>query len=56
MYGGVYRSGKLGPYGMLDSDVKIIRSYDNFFDTTFDDDKEVPKEMSKDFGKKYFKQ
>ena len=36
MFGGVYRSGKLGPYATLDSDVKIVTDIDNFFDTTFD--------------------
>lgn len=36
MFGGVYRSGKLGPYATLDSDVKVVKDVDNFFDTTFD--------------------
>lgn len=36
MFGGVYRSGKLGPYATLDSDVKVVTDVDNFFDTTFD--------------------
>jgi hypothetical protein len=36
MFGGVYRSGKLGPYATMDSDVKIVTDNDNFFDTTYD--------------------
>lgn len=38
MFGGVYRSGKLGPYATLDSDVKVVTDVDNFFDTKFDTD------------------
>lgn len=36
MIGGVFRSGKLGPYANMDSNVKIIKTYNNFFDTKFD--------------------
>ncbi len=36
MLGGVYRSGKLGPYATLDSDVKIVTDDNNFFDTKFE--------------------
>lgn len=38
MIGGVYRSGKLGPYGNISSETKIVSETDNFFDTKFDDD------------------
>ena len=36
MFGGVYRSGKLGPYATMDSDVKVVTDNNNFFDTKFD--------------------
>jgi hypothetical protein len=52
MRGGIYRSGKLGPYATLDSEVKIVKDYDNFFDTRFDvDDKSDSKGIIKSFGK-----
>jgi hypothetical protein len=52
MRGGVYRSGKLGPYATLDSEVKIVKDYDNFFDTRFDvEDKSDTKGIIKAFGK-----
>lgn len=38
MFGGVLRSGKLGPYAMVSSETKIVSETDNFFDTKFDDD------------------
>jgi hypothetical protein len=38
MTGGVYRSGKLGPYGNISSETKIVSDTDNFFSTDFDDD------------------
>ena len=37
MYGGVFRSGKLGPYANISSETKIVTDHDNFFDTSFDD-------------------
>lgn len=53
MYGGVFRSGELGPYAMMDSEVKVVKDNDNFFDTTFDeDDKGGDKEAVKGYGKK----
>jgi hypothetical protein len=58
MFGGVYRSGKLGPYATLDSEVKVVTDNNNFFDTKFDtetkgDDKGVIKGYGKGvFGKK----
>lgn len=52
MRGGIYRSGKLGPYATLDSEVKLVKDYDNFFDTRFDvDDKSDSKGIIKSFGK-----
>jgi hypothetical protein len=53
MIGGVYRSGKLGPRAFLDSEVKIVGDYDNFFSTKFDpdEDKGLDKYSMKNFGK-----
>lgn len=56
MFGGVYRSGKLGPYATLDSEVKIVTDDGNFFDTKFDSEikgetKGLIKGYSKGFGK-----
>ena len=31
MKGGVFRSGKIGEYGQLDSDVKIVTGANNYF-------------------------
>jgi hypothetical protein len=57
MYGGVFRSGKLGPYATMDSEVKIVTDNNNFFDTKYEDDTKGDKKgiitgYSKDFGKK----
>ena len=53
MFGGVYRSGKLGPYATMDADVKIVTDNDNFFDTTYDEEtKGDGKGQIKGFGKK----
>jgi len=38
MFGGVYRSGKLGPYATMDSEVKVVTDDHNFFDTKFDNE------------------
>jgi uncharacterized protein YjbI with pentapeptide repeats len=38
MTGGVFRSGELGPYANLDSDVKVVTDTSNFFDTPFEED------------------
>ena len=38
MYGGVLRSGKLGPYANISSDTKVVSESDNFFDTSFEED------------------
>ena len=53
MRGGVYRSGKLGPYASMDTEVKIVTDYDNFFDTKFDaeEDKGGDKGIIKAYGK-----
>ena len=59
MFGGVFRSGKLGPYATLDSEVKIVNDSDNFFDTKFEEnpqkgtDKGVVKGYGKMIPKKY---
>ena len=47
LIGGVFRSGKLGPYSNISSETKIVSETDNFFDTTFDDDEY---DKSKDGG------
>jgi hypothetical protein len=57
MYGGVFRSGKLGPFATMDSDVKVITDNNNFFDTKYDeetkgDKKGVIDSYGKSFGKK----
>lgn len=38
MYGGVFRSGKMGPYANISSDTKVVTDTENFFNTSFDDD------------------
>ena len=38
MIGGVFRSGKLGPYANISSETKIVTDTDNFFDTSFEED------------------
>ena len=38
MIGGVFRSGKIGPYANISSDTKMVTDYNNFFDTYYDDD------------------
>ena len=58
MVGGIYRSGKLGPYASMDSDVKIVTDYNNFFDIRYDeegekgDKKGIIDGYGKTFGKK----
>lgn len=58
MCGGVYRSGKLGPYATMDSEVKVVTDNNNFFDTKFEeegvkgDKKGVIDGYGKTFGKK----
>lgn len=53
MFGGVFRSGKLGPYATLDSEVKIVSDSDNFFDTKFQEEgaKGTDKGIMKAYGK-----
>lgn len=53
MFGGVFRSGKLGPYATMDSDVKVVSDSDNFFDTKFEEEGEkgTDKGVIKAFGK-----
>ncbi len=38
MIGGIFRSGQLGPWATMDSDVKIVNDDENFFKTKWDDD------------------
>lgn len=38
MEGGIFRSGKLGPYANISSTTKIVSDTDNFFNTKFEDD------------------
>lgn len=38
MMGGVFRSGQLGPYASMDSEVKIVNDNENFFDTKYEDE------------------
>lgn len=55
MQGGVYRSGKLGPFATMDSDVKIVTDDNNFFDTKYDEETKGDKKGIidiKSFGKK----
>ena len=58
MCGGVYRSGKLGPYATMDSEVKVVTDNENFFDTKYEEDgqkgdkKGVIDGYGKTFGKK----
>jgi hypothetical protein len=56
MFGGVFRSGKLGPYATLDADVKVVTDSQNFFDTKFDTDgiKGDKEGMIKGYGKTPF--
>ena len=54
MVGGVFRSGKLGPYAIISSETKVVSETDNFFNTSFDDDdytKSKDKGISKVFKK-----
>lgn len=55
MFGGVFRSGKLGPYASLDSEVKVVNDTDNFFDTKFDEtpQKGIDKGRIKGYGKMF---
>ncbi len=55
MFGGVFRSGKLGPYATLDSEVKVVTDDRNFFDTKFEvETKGDTKGVIKGFGKTPF--
>lgn len=55
MQGGVYRSGRLGPFATMDSEVKVVTDDNNFFDTKYDDETKGDKKGVidiKSFGKK----
>lgn len=47
MSGGIFRSGKLGPYADISSQTKVVSEYDNFFDTRFESDDLENKEAKK---------
>ncbi len=52
MFGGIYRSGKLGPHASMDSEVKIVTDHDNFFDTTYQEETKGDKKgMIDGYGK-----
>lgn len=53
MFAGVFRSGQLGPYATMDSEVKVVTDYDNFFDTKFEEEgqKGTDKGVMKGYGK-----
>jgi hypothetical protein len=56
MFGGVYRSGKLGPYATMDSEVKIVTDDNNFFDTKYDEESKGDKKgMIDGYGKSFDK-
>ncbi len=40
MLGGVFRSGELGPYASLDSEVKIVNDHENFFNVKYEEDED----------------
>jgi hypothetical protein len=55
MQGGVYRSGRLGPFATMDSEVKVVTDDNNFFDTKYDEETKGDKKGVidiKSFGKK----
>ena len=47
MDGGVFRSGKLGPYATLSSETKVVSDTDNFFNTKFDQQDGILKPINK---------
>ena len=44
MHAGVWRNGRLGPYGNISSETKIVSETGNFFDTKYDEDESVKKD------------
>ena len=55
MQGGVYRSGRLGPFATMDSEVKVVTDDNNFFDTKYEEETKGDKKGVidiKSFGKK----
>lgn len=52
MYGGVFRSGDLGPFASMDSEVKIVTDGENFFDTSFEEEEKGDVKGVKGYGKK----
>lgn len=45
MEGGVFRSGKLGPYAMISSETKIVTDTNNFFDTKYEEEGDKGKDL-----------
>jgi hypothetical protein len=39
MLGGVFRSGELGPYASLDSEVKVVNDHENFFNIKYEEER-----------------
>lgn len=39
MLGGVFRSGELGPYASLDSEVKVVNDHENFFNIRYEEER-----------------
>ena len=55
MFGGIFRSGKLGPYANISSDTKIVTDANNFFDTRYDEEGEGLAKDKKTMGIKSYK-
>jgi hypothetical protein len=45
MIGGIFRSGKLGPYGNISSETKIVTETGSFFDTSFEEEGSAKKDL-----------
>lgn len=50
MYGGVFRSGKIGKHGFMDKNVKIINDYNNFFNTRYDSEDKIIDDKDKKYN------
>ena len=44
MHAGVWRNGRLGPYGNISSETKIVSETGNVFDTIYDEDESEKKD------------
>lgn len=45
MIGGIFRSGKLGPYGNISSETKVVTETGSFFDTSFEEEGSAKKDL-----------